>query len=488
MEKNKKKNTNRKKSTTKKTTSSKKPTTRKTTSVKTVNRKTTSNKTTTKKPSNIKKTVTNKSNTVIKKNINNDSFINKSTSTSEKPVVNTINTTKVVKNKKKKVLKLKKSGLLIIILLIGIIFLINNKSNSSNKEEKHEEDQKEEIKEPVVEETELTLIMVGDCLIHGAIYADVKRDTGSYDFHNLISLISPVIKEYDLAFYNQESILGGTELGLSSYPRFNSPKEVGDAFLDAGFNLVSLANNHSLDMGEKGIRSSLDYWRSKEEQGIMTAGSYSSFEDRDRIVIMEKNGITYALLSYTTTTNGLSRPSGKEYLVNVYNEEQVKQDVERLRDKVDLLMVAMHWGEEYTHTPVSEEVEIANYLASLGVDIVIGHHPHVIQPVDFIGKTMVIYSLGNFVASQYGVEKITGLMMSVKVHKKTVDGVSEITLEEPTAQLSYVDSVIGNYRHSYKMYTYDMLDDSILKNYKSYYDKFMGIVTKYSDKISYKSL
>ena len=405
---------------------------------------------------------------------------------------------------KKKKLKLKYKSvikLIFIVLIFGIIFvsynMIFSKNNNNSKDniednEKVVEKKEEKIeKEPVVEETELSLVMVGDCLIHGAIYLDARDAKGNYNFYKMIDKIKPVIQKYDLAFYNQESLLGGTELGLSSYPRFNAPQEVGEAFLDAGFNLVSLANNHSLDMGEKGILSSLKYWDKKEKDGIMTAGSYESFEDRDKDVIMEKNGIKYALLSYTTTTNGLSRPAGKEYLVNVYSEEQVKKDVERLRDKVDLLMVAMHWGVEYTHKETTEQQEIAKYLSSLGVDIVIGHHPHVIQPVDFIGNTMVIYSLGNFIASQKGaVEKHTGLVMSVKVHKKTVDGKSTITLENPTANLSYVYSIANgsNSRYGYEMYMYDMLNDRLLNGYKSYYKKFMDIVTSKTDKISYKSL
>ena len=367
----------------------------------------------------------------------------------------------------------------------------NEIENNISNVPKEEEPKEPEVVEPVVEETELSLVMVGDCLIHGAIYLDAQDSNGNYNFYKMIDKIKPIISQYDLAFYNQESLLGGTALGVSSYPRFNAPQEVGDAFLDAGFNLVSLANNHSLDKGEKGILASVEYWRKKEKDGIMTAGSYSSFEDRDREVIMEKNGITYALLSYTTTTNGLVRPSGKEYLVNVYDKEQVKKDVERLRGKVDLLMVAMHWGVEYTHTENEEQHEIAKYLADLGVDIVIGHHPHVIQPIEFIGNTMVIYSLGNFIASQKGaVEKHTGLMVSVKIHKTTVDGKSTITIEDPSANLSYVYSIAAgeNSRYGYEMYTYDMLNDSLLKNYKEYYKKFMDIVTRKSSKVTYKSL
>lgn len=410
------------------------------------------------------------------------------------------NTNKVPKKTKR--LKFKsKHAFYAFVLLVLVVFLLSCfvyksffKSSNKNEEniENNEVVEEVEEKEPedVIEENELSLIMVGDCLIHGSIYNDAKEGN-TYNFYKMLDKIKPIISSYDLAYYNQESILGGTELGLQTYPRFNSPQEVGDAMLDAGFNIVTFANNHSLDMGEKGILASQEYWDKKEAQGIMTAGSYTSYEDREKEIIMEKNGITYTILSYTTTLNGLSIPSGKDYLVNYYDAEQVKKDVERLRDKVDLLMVAMHWGEEYTHTPNEKQKEIAAYLASLGVDIVIGHHPHVIQPIDFIGNTMVIYSLGNFIASQKGeIAKHTGLMASVKVHKKTVNGKSSISLEEPTAQLEYVYSVpvSANSRKNYKLYSYEELNDSLLKGYKDYYYKFMDIITKYNKNILYKSL
>lgn len=377
----------------------------------------------------------------------------------------------------KRNLKIKYSNIFFIIVLIIFIYFL-----CSSKVLLEKEIPKVEIEEPKVTETSLSLIMVGDCLIHGAIYDDAKTTNGSYDFSKMLELVKPIIQSYDLAFYNQESILGGVELGLSSYPRFNAPKEVGDAFLDLGFNLVSLANNHTLDKGKEGIYSSLDYWRNKEN--IMTAGSYSSEENRITPNIMEKNGITYALLAYTTTINGLNTFKDEPYLITVYDEELVKADIERLRDKVDLLMVSMHWGEEYTHTPTEEQKEIAEYLASLNVDIVIGHHPHVVQPIDFIDDTMVIYSLGNFIASQYGINKLTGLMAGVTVKKTTIDDQTIITLEEPTAQLVYIDSKITNYRHDYKLYPYNLLTDDILENYKDHYNKYMGIVTSLNNRVT----
>ena len=123
------------------------------------------------------------------------------------------------------------------------------------------------------------MIMVGDSLIHNSLYYDAKQKDGSYDFKPMLELTKPITSKYDLAYYNQETVLGGTELGLSSYPCFNSPQEVGDAFIDSGFNLVSLATNHTMDRGEAAVLSSLEYWNSKEN--VVTAGSYRSFEERD---------------------------------------------------------------------------------------------------------------------------------------------------------------------------------------------------------------
>ena len=320
--------------------------------------------------------------------------------------------------------------------------------------------------------------MVGDSLIHGSVYGDAYKDN-NYDFTNMLTEIKPIVSRFDLAYYNQETILGGKEIGLSTYPCFNSPYEVGDAFIDAGFNLVSLANNHTLDRGITAINNSCNYWKSKD---VYVSGSYCSQEDRDYIKIYEKNGIKYALLSYTTTTNGIRIPEGKNYLVNVYDPETVKNDILKYRDKVDLLMVAMHWGEEYTHDIVDEQKEIANYLSSLNVDIIIGSHPHVVEPIEFINNTLVIYSLGNFISAQNGINKLTGLMVSVDIYKKSNE--KNITLDNVLADLTYTYSNNNKgYRGNYKIYPYSKLNDSIFSNYNEYYQTYMNIVTSKSDKI-----
>jgi len=333
-------------------------------------------------------------------------------------------------------------------------------------------------------ESKTNLVMVGDALIHELVYQTAYRygNYSTYDFTPMLKHTKEIVKDYDLAYYNQETILGGKELGLSTYPMFNSPYEVGDAFLDAGFNLVSLATNHTIDRGEKGVLNSRNYWNSKKEEAI-AAGSYSSFDERDEVIIKEINGIRYGFLSYTTYTNGLIVPKGKEYLVNVYDKDLIKEEISRYRDKVDLLMVAMHWGVEYVTYPTNEQKEIAKYLASLGVDIIIGCHPHVIEPIEYVDDTLVFYSLGNFVSSQVGVERLTGLMASVDIIKTEYHGKTTITFDNIMGTLLYTDRNNG-----YIVYPYHLLNDNILNNYKSYYDKYSKVVTAYSDKVKVRGL
>ena len=339
----------------------------------------------------------------------------------------------------------------------------------------------DKIKDSLRYEKEVSMVMVGDALIHQSIYLSSKSGSG-YDFTNMLSKIKPIVSKYDIAYYNQETVLGGTEIGLSTYPRFNSPYEVGDAFIDAGFNMVSLANNHTLDRGKSAISNSINYW--SKHKDVLTAGSYLSYEDRNSNKIFEKNGIKYTMLSYTTQTNGIKIPNGEDYLVNVYNANTVKQDIERVRDKVDVLMVAMHWGTEYTNKPVNEQKNIAKYLSEIGVDIIIGCHPHVVEPVEFINNTLVIYSLGNVISSQNGVNNRTGLMMSLKIKKTEDEKGVNISYEDITARLLYTHYKEGTPRYNFVVYPYDMLNSNILDNYSTHYQTYMNVVTSMSDKIT----
>ena len=388
--------------------------------------------------------------------------------------------------RKRRKLKLKIIRIFIIILFFfaGFIIYISKKNDSDNKliDDK-----------PAEHEYKISLIMAGDALIHDRLYNDAYKD-GIYDFKPYLSIIKEKVKNYDLAYYNQETILGGTSIGLSSYPSFNSPQEVGDAMIDAGFNIVSLATNHTLDRGEKAILLSREYWNSQEN--VYAIGSYSSFDEKKELEgkVFEKNHIKYGILNYTYGTNGIPVPYGKDYLVNLWNDEtnyetyktNVVNDINNLRDKVDVLMVAMHWGREYTHTPTDLEKRTAEFLAENGVDIIIGTHPHVIQPVEWINNTLVFYSLGNFISAQAS-DSCTyykcniGLLSSLDIIKTVKD--NNITIKIANIE----NELIYTYHNNYKDYLVIPFSNELIKshlnNYNKIYDDYAKIISSSDERI-----
>lgn len=411
--------------------------------------------------------------------------------------------------KKRKRRKLKKGFKIFLVIfsitLISIIGYIIIKPNKDNKtitkpniinknEDKH---------------YEAALIAVGDYLIHSSVYKDANRlaNGDGYDFKPMISYIKEIVSNYDIAYYNQETILGGSELGLSDYPTFNSPYEAGDAMLDAGFNLVSLATNHTMDSGKKAVENSCKYWQSKEN--VLTAGSYCSEEERNKINIKEINNIKYTMLNYTYGTNGM--PVANDYLVNVWPtdidninnpekdtkyqayKKQVKEDIDKVKDKVDFLIVAMHWGVEYTHEPTAYEKDMASYLASLGVNLIIGTHPHVIQPVTWIDDTLVIYSLGNFISAQYqnkntctNYKCTTELMTSLKIEKDIKNNQTSVKITNVENELLY------NYYNQSTWRNFKVIPFSnpkikeYLPNYKEVYNTYKAVVQKMDNEITVK--
>lgn len=380
--------------------------------------------------------------------------------------------------KRRKRVKLERSslifGLLFLILVECLVLFVKlNYFEDKPKIDSSGVKAKEEEKKP--KEYEAKMIMVGDALIHSSVYMDAEKNDGSYDFKPMLKYIKPIVSKYDLKYYNQETILGGKELGYSTYPQFNSPKEVGDAFLDAGFNLVSLANNHTMDKGDVGVLNSVNYWKNKKN--VVYSGQWSSWDERNEVHVYKVNGISYAFFSYTTWTNGLETPSGKEYLNNIYSDVKAANDIAKVRDLVDVVIVAMHWGTEYSLGISSSQEYIANYLAGLGVDLIIGSHPHVVEPVEYInnGKTFVIYSLGNFISAQVGIDRLTGLMMEVTI-KKVVDGDEKIavSIESPKAELTYT---YANSFTKFRVYPYSKLNNALLSNYMGYYEHYKDVVS-----------
>lgn len=323
-----------------------------------------------------------------------------------------------------------------------------------------------------------TLTAVGDALLHKEIYRYFKTDSG-YDFTDLFSRY-PLDKN-NLNYVNVESLIGGSELGVKGsilkreentyQPHFNSPREFGDALVNHGFNLMSLANNHVLDEDEPGVLNSLKYWG---KQPVVCAGSYKDDNDRFKKRVYEKNGIKYAFFAYTMKHNTKKNFPNHPFYRNDWDEKLVELDIKSIRNEVDLIIVSIHWGEEHTFTQNQTQIKAAEYLASLGVDIVLGMHSHCVQPVQYIGKTLVAYSLGNFIARQlYDLtDSRVELELTVKVTKEN----NNITLD-PSFRLLYM-YYSDDYKH-FKVIPFDDLNETELPNKDCIERTYSDIVNKY---------
>lgn len=267
---------------------------------------------------------------------------------------------------------------------------------------------------------EMTLVMVGDVLLHTPVAESGVQEDGTYNFDALFANVKDEISEADLALVNQEVIIGGEELGISGYPSFNAPYELGDALVDAGFDTVLHATNHALDQGKKGVKNCLSFWESSYPD-MTVLGINKSQEAQDTIYVYEQDGIRIAILNYTYGTNGIALPSDMPYAVNLLEEERVTADIAKAKELADFVIVCPHWGTEYQLTASREQERWTKIFLENGVDLVIGTHPHVIEPIvwmtrdgevvetsadateDFIWQgvqgdgMLVYYSLGNFV-------------------------------------------------------------------------------------------
>ena len=203
----------------------------------------------------------------------------------------------------------------------------------------------------------ISLVAVGDNLIHDAIYNQASRRAGGdgYDFSFAYEQVAPLIAGHDIAFYNQETPLASAIAPLSSYPMFNSPTQLGDHMLSLGFNVVTQANNHMLDQGEAGLVATMDYWDTTD---ALMIGPYRNEEAMNQPATITKNGITIAFVATTYGTNGLSLPGGSElrYILDT-DLEEIQRQIQMARQSADFVVVAPHWGVENTFEPSSQQLE-----------------------------------------------------------------------------------------------------------------------------------
>lgn len=272
----------------------------------------------------------------------------------------------------------------------------------------------------IEENKELSLIMVGDNLIHTPIISNAKTEDGGYNFDSLYEKIKPYVDDADISVIVQETILGGAELGYSGYPMFNSPQEVGDAVAKAGFDVVLSATNHTLDRSEKGIINTINFWKKYPE--ITVLGINETEEDYHKINYINKNGIKLAVLNYTDSTNGMSLPKSKKFMVNTVDREKIASDLKLAEENADFTVVFMHWGTEYRLSPDNSQQSLALFMTENGADLIMGSHPHVIEPVEWVisengNKSLVYYSLGNYVSRQKETKNLLGALGSVVIRK-----------------------------------------------------------------------
>lgn len=306
-----------------------------------------------------------------------------------------------------------------------------------------------------VEEVRVTLIAVGDNLLHNTISWDCELPGGGYDFTPVYQFVKPWIQGADLAFLSQEVPLNGT---AGRYPNLDAPQQAADAAMDCGFDVVNQATNHALDKGFQGLQNTLEAW---SQRGIPVIGAFRSPEEAAKPCLIERDGLIFGFLGYTYGTNGIPIPEGKEYAIALIDEKKIQADIQALRPQCDYLAVSMHWGAEYQQDASQEQQALAQKMADWGADLIIGSHPHVLQPAQWLekaggGRAFCAYSLGNFVSSQNTRETMLGGMLGLTVVR---DSDGTIRTENPGILpiVTYFERKNKNYRiYPLEEYTAEM--------------------------------
>jgi poly-gamma-glutamate synthesis protein (capsule biosynthesis protein) len=267
----------------------------------------------------------------------------------------------------------------------------------------------------------LKFIATGDLMCHSPEYQCARVAPDSFDFKPFFQFVKPVLRNSDICFGNLETVLGGRDALYSGYPFFNSPDAFLSAVKDAGFNYLTTANNHCLDRGEKGVLRTIEQL---QNAGIPYVGTASSQQDKDSIRVFRKNGISFALLAYSYSTNNNPVPYGKNYLVSLIDTARIAWDVKSAKSKSDVVIISLHFGEEYKRKQSKFQQMVVEKAIQSGADIIIGSHPHVIQPGHFfhsgissLDSGFVVYSLGNFISNQQERYKDAGVMVLFTIEK-----------------------------------------------------------------------
>lgn len=353
----------------------------------------------------------------------------------------------------------------LIIMIFGSLYLFKGffkKDNGTNDNNDNDNNIVENVKE-----RSITFTLAGNVLLNAEMWYDTASD-GQYNFEYVFEDINNIMKKSNVNFYTQQGILGGKDLGLTSYTNFNTPYDTATELAKVGFNTISLASYHANDRGVQGITNAINFLN---ENKISYSGISLNEEDRLKNSIIEKNGIKVALLGYTM---GSTIATNNTYSVSIYSEEQVKKDYDAIKDQADIIMVAIDYSNNRSLEVTEQEKTIANYLANLGVDIVIGNTGYSVQPIEKINNTLIFYSLGNMLSGHSLIDNKISAIVDFKYTIKEKDGNIEKNYDDINVLLTYAYSLNGV---NYKVVPFTKIQTE-LNDYKIYYEKYNKLLTE----------
>ena len=303
-----------------------------------------------------------------------------------------------------------------------------------------------------------SVIAVGDNLYHSKLYESGEYDSGVWNYDHIYTHVLDQIQAADVAMIDQETVFAPSHDAVSSYPSFATPQEVGDAIIKAGFNVVESATNHADDYGYDYLKNTLDFW-STNYPDIPVLGIHATQEDADTVKTKEVNGIKIAFLDYTYGTNNSGLGDGYDYMLDIFDKDKITSMIQKAKQVSDCIIFVAHWGTEDETMPNEFEKQWAAFLMQQGVDVIIGGHPHVLQPYGQLSddqghSTTVFYSLGNFVSTQQELPELLEGMAIFTIQKSTLNGKSTIQILSPE-----VKPMVMHYNHDSGEYGPYMLDD-----------------------------
>ena len=322
--------------------------------------------------------------------------------------------------------------LIIFILLIYLIFSGFGKLISKIKKPKQINTTTTSTSAPAPKDTTINMAVVGDIMAHESNFKDAYDATNkTYDFSYVFEQVKKYLTSADITVGNLETTFAGSEAGYSGYPNFNTPEQLATDLVELGLDVVSTANNHSLDKGYNGLESTLN---ELDKVNLSHTGTYRSKEDQDTIITKNINGINIAFLSFTYGTNGIAVPAGKEYCINLIDNNLILDQIAKAKAlNPDVICVFMHWGQEYKLQQNSTQEQLADLLFKNGVDIILGSHPHVLEPMEKRTVTLedgttkdgfLIYSLGNFVSGQVIEDTRNSIILQLQITKHAAGNIT----------------------------------------------------------------